>query len=1146
MNESLAIKKLAIEHTAGFTKGALPEMEFSPAVNIIYGPNASGKSTTARIIQALLWPNDLSSDDLFVRAEVTLAAQLCRLQLIGKKRSESSDIKMPEIGDARHSQRYMLAQHELIAANEQGESFVKSIINEAHGNINLTEIANQLGYATLTRSNAAAKSLADKASKVKEAKKRETATTADEQLIAELDEKIAAAQAAQQTAQQIKQLQDFRYKQLLVTEKQADFDALPTALANILADDDVTLKEYSVQLTDLQQKQSQENANLAGFEKTLAELNITDSQQMTQDIAALRVIEAALQSIESLMQDAEKAATRARQESERKLVNLAGIPPLSAATNLPANTIARLESLAQKTGLNLAQLTALKEQLNWLTSTFSDMPAYSGEQITAGLQYLRQWLLAPDNIADDSRRPLAGAVFAGIATLLSAILALQQQSALGWLAAIAALAAVITFLIRKNNVSVPTKANWQEKYQQLPLSTLQSWDEKNVQQQVSRLQQELSNISYRQNALNKQRELQQKEIELAELSQKCTEEREAFLAEFGLPLPDYVATGENTLLYYLKDIIDWQKSSNELAITEGEIARLSQLLMIEVNNANGILSARSYQNIHRSIELKKVIDELDNKLQDYRQLTSTIKSNKQQIEQLDIRWKEKNLTRNTLFARLKLGTELSQVQLLLAQFIPQLENYQLVRQQLQDAQAVLVAIQHTTLTICAELTELTDDELAQKLAAYQQVAAQLSALSTEKGECQQRIANAKAANDCERLQAELAAEYDQLEGKLLTSAQAVTGYELVNMLKREVMASSMPAVMQRACVLFANFTTGRYQLSISDDQQHFTAYDSQEEKEQQLDQLSSGTRVQLLIAVRLAFVELQEQWLQLPLIFDEALASSDPVREEAIINTALTLASSGRQLFYFTNKPEEATLWVTRAQEKQVDFRRIDLPGQPTSRNIPRPPTEEIADGTNITHEEYGQLLNVAALSYQQGFANAHIWYIIEDNELIKKLLQADIAACRQLANPAFAPVIDSLIGSDAGRRARLLAGLLDQLESRWQLGHPLPFSALALEASGVLTSDNYRNGITALAEAENWNINEIIDKLNNKAVSRFTSAHTDRLKEYCLENGYYCDIAPLENTELHRQLLSDAQIAIDHDEITTDEINHLADRILY
>ena len=47
------------------------------------------------------------------------------------------------------------------------------------------------------------------------------------------------------------------------------------------------------------------------------------------------------------------------------------------------------------------------------------------------------------------------------------------------------------------------------------------------------------------------------------------------------------------------------------------------------------------------------------------------------------------------------------------------------------------------------------------------------------------------------------------------------------------------------------------------------------------------------------------------MVLDEALGNSDERRAEAIIDAALTLARSGRQVFYLTAQHDEVGKWLT-------------------------------------------------------------------------------------------------------------------------------------------------------------------------------------------------------------------------------------------
>ncbi|MCK4922473.1 MAG: hypothetical protein KAS71_15580, partial [Bacteroidales bacterium] len=55
---ALILKELSIQKISGFPEGMKSYKDFASNINIIAGPNASGKSSTARIIKKLIWPDN--------------------------------------------------------------------------------------------------------------------------------------------------------------------------------------------------------------------------------------------------------------------------------------------------------------------------------------------------------------------------------------------------------------------------------------------------------------------------------------------------------------------------------------------------------------------------------------------------------------------------------------------------------------------------------------------------------------------------------------------------------------------------------------------------------------------------------------------------------------------------------------------------------------------------------------------------------------------------------------------------------------------------------------------------------------------------------------------------------------------------------
>ncbi len=136
----------------------------------------------------------------------------------------------------------------------------------------------------------------------------------------------------------------------------------------------------------------------------------------------------------------------------------------------------------------------------------------------------------------------------------------------------------------------------------------------------------------------------------------------------------------------------------------------------------------------------------------------------------------------------------------------------------------------------------------------------------------------------------------------------------VDWLKKENQRRNYPDVFHRANELFRSFTENRYELEVISEGPGFVAIDHVNNGDMYtLDRLSEGTRIQLLLAVRLAFVEQLESGVRVPFFADELLAVSDDARAGAIMDALLAISREGRQVFYFTAQGDEVEKWMQQA-----------------------------------------------------------------------------------------------------------------------------------------------------------------------------------------------------------------------------------------
>ena len=169
--------------------------------------------------------------------------------------------------------------------------------------------------------------------------------------------------------------------------------------------------------------------------------------------------------------------------------------------------------------------------------------------------------------------------------------------------------------------------------------------------------------------------------------------------------------------------------------------------------------------------------------------------------------------------------------------------------------------------------------------------------------------------------------------------------------KRNIEQTQLPRVFERARNHFSEFTHHNYELRLSKEAKspRLFAVELSSGEGRELDELSDGTRAQLLLAARITFAEEVEHGQVLPLFLDEALDQSDPARFEAIVRGLGRVAEDqGRQIFYLTADPLDvdriqdalAKEGCTVAAAIDLGLKRtqaVSVSGPPALRVGPRP-----------------------------------------------------------------------------------------------------------------------------------------------------------------------------------------------------------------
>jgi DNA repair protein SbcC/Rad50 len=310
--------------------------------------------------------------------------------------------------------------------------------------------------------------------------------------------------------------------------------------------------------------------------------------------------------------------------------------------------------------------------------------------------------------------------------------------------------------------------------------------------------------------------------------------------------------------------------------------------------------------------------------------------------------------------------------------------------------------------------------------------------------------------------------------------------------------------------------------------------------------------MQLLLAVRLAFAAEAERGTKLPLVLDEALSTTDPVRFRAVIECLTALVSQGGQVFYLTCQPGDAGAWNEVADEqgfaeaKVFDLakvRALDAPaGQLLSDSAAKVEGILAPEGRSLA--QYASELNVPAFDPAQGAAGLHVAHVLDQAQQLRCLLQAGICRYGQLEALMARRHADAYLDPDAARRAAARGKVVRALCDAWKIGRGRPVTREALEEAGV--SATFIDRIADLSQDLDCDAARLVAALEAREDERAKGFRSAALSEVC-ENleaaGYLDPREPLDREAARTRALTAVNDAVKDGAITVEEVRSVFDR---
>ena len=1126
------------------TIGALPGIEpgFTfeppgPGVNIVTGPNAIGKSSLARALGYLLCAHKSDPQDLSLEAEFENGKTAWRVRRNGSQVTwyrDGNPAPPPALPATGLEGLYRLSVEHLLAGDDSDRDLARELRNRLRGGFDLdaprARLSPRFALGDEKTLRAAEKGL-------RQAEQAYDALERDMEGLPRLDESIKAAEEAENRRTRLQHGLDLHDAMETRNACARALEVFPAGMDKLRGNEPDRLQNLEEKQDGLKQKLQEQERRLERAETRLADTGLQQEKPDRPDLDAID------QRLRQLAQKTERrnnareqlARAEAVLKTARKPFNDAGAPP-----KLDVPALEQAEQVAVPLIKAQAGLARLQGKLKQAGA------APDGAEIDklydAG-KALRKWLAAAH--AGRALRParwerwlhyfLCLVLAAGAALLLLAPGVLMIL--FGGLVAVAfAALAWDWFILRRarRNASLAAREA-REEFMGTGAGPPRHWRGETVERYLREV------IEARYNALLRQREQAAQaatagpELEEAEAEvERLLARKQDIARELGFD-PAQPSLHPDIFLEHCRQLAEAENSyareQARLDNVTGEIAedidRVGAFLD-EWHGAGAPVADETGRERDVAL-LQSLFNRLQSRAQAAKEAENEIKGCREAIRSIRQDMETNGEEIAALFAdcMLEAGDRSR-----LEQRLDRLPEWRGKRKALENAEQEERRIRALLETHPGVVKQIEQGDIAgvrDGMAAAAQQAGEFKTLVEQRAEMKTRLDQAGADQRLSRARAAadsaVAALRDKLEQAWLFEATEA----LLDDVEQTYQAEHVPPTLRRAQERFGTITRGAFELQLDKDG-GFSARDRTQDARRDLEQLSSGTRMQLLLALRLAWIEAQEQGGEsLPLFLDEALTTSDEDRFAVMANSLERLADAeGRQVFYLSARRHECALWkhATGNEPPIIDLAETRFPGEahpPQDYDITLPPLVQAPEGRDP--EDYASALGVPRFNPRLEPGAAHLFHLLRDDlDLLYRLMETwRITSLVQL---------EALLDSDAGAAAVTDAGLRDTLRHRcgiarawtalWRRGRGRPVDRIALERSGAV-SQTFIDRVTELAESAGADGEALLRALREGQAPGFRSAKVDGLEQWLADQGYTDREEILSAEERRRQTLQQA-----------------------
>ena len=1078
--------------------GIEPGFTFEPAnvgINLVVGPNAVGKSSLARALAYLLGSHPSDPPALSLEAELESDDARWRVSRNGSQivwRRNGEIASRPALPGADRFGLFRLSVEQLLDADDDNDrELAERLWRELHGNFDLSRPRIEI---TPRFARHEASQLSWVAGERRRVEREYDELQRREAELPDLERRIGEAVEAGARREHLEHALELADAIDTRKEREAVLQGFPPGMERLRGDEIEQLEERGNAARALHEELRTRQRDLEAAETDLDRTGLAQASPPPEDVqgAEERLRRLGEQSVERSTVHAAWTEAGAALHDTAAQFNDGGEPP-----RLDADAFRRAEAIA----LPLVAAQSRRRELEDQLELAGEAPEASEiERRREGVEALRAWLAGNAAEPGGSRasgKPARVALWVAFAiAVFAAIAAVVEGALIAFAGALGALIAVgLTLFLqraRRPAARAPTEEA-RRRFADTGLATPPQWDEHAVRRHLrEEVESRLNELTLQQKSAAGAERIAHQIRDSEETIENLEKQRTALAADIGFDPRAPVAEFQR----FVHLCVEWDRARARhvrerarLELLDAEVAESARLVGKFLGCWRAADSAAPDDSDERPdpIRLRSAFDGLKRRLESAADARHRIRSCEAAIRSLKERVSENDAAVASLFVQA--GVE-SRDRAALAGRLDRLALWKEAKDALQGAgtEESLVRDRLAEQPALAALAEGGERaRLRAELETASREADEYTHLIQRQTEIRTRLDDAGKDRKLEQAAAEEDRARQDLEDKRDHALLAVATSTLLDDVERAFKVEHEPALLRRARKLFAEVTARAFDLEVRGGNT-FVAHDVGQEAPRALSELSSGTRMQLLLALRIAWIETLEQGGEaLPLFLDEALTTSDETRFAAMAQSLERLAGTGggarngsghgvrgvedegwngdrdsieggdgagvrtaqrsgdesgveiradggagigrrRQIFYLSARRHEAALWqqATGARPAVIDLAAVRFPpGEPPSEDYEVETPPSLPAPNGRSAEEFASVLGVPPrLDPHRPAGGVHLFHLLRDD-------LAQLHALMDTWHIASVGQLEALLASDVARVALPSGDLRSRLRKR-------------------------------------------------------------------------------------------------------------------